>query len=87
VRAVQEGRVRQAGPTDQRERASERTVSADERGPWDRERAGRVREGNRRRQVGPTGQRERVSWDAWAQARRRQAGLGRQRGLVGARLD
>jgi hypothetical protein len=29
-----EGRVRQVGPTDQRERVGERAVSTDVRGPW-----------------------------------------------------
>jgi hypothetical protein len=40
------GRVRQVGPIDQQERASERSVSADARGPRDRERAGHAREGS-----------------------------------------
>jgi hypothetical protein len=53
------GWVRQVGPTDHQERASERPISADVRGPWDIERAGHAREGSWRRQDGPTGQRER----------------------------
>jgi hypothetical protein len=46
VWAVREGRVRQAGPTGQRERASERAVSADRRAPLRRERMGHAREGD-----------------------------------------
>jgi hypothetical protein len=58
ARVVREGRVRQMGPTGQREQASERAVKADVRGPRDRDRAGRAREGSWRPR--PTSQGERA---------------------------
>jgi hypothetical protein len=88
ARAVREGRVRHAGPTGQRERASERAVNADGRAPLRRERMGHARKGDWRRQVGPTGHRERGRRDTRARVgsnRRGPTVLGRASAHV--RLD